>query len=393
MDNRDANQKRTNISYRSLFVFTIFYTATYSSSLLTQRLSQPIFGFIRYILVGFMLILFLYRFLFFNQTRNRLLITLALGFFCIFNLFFHYGTVVMPIVIFCLYVMYLDKREVIYSYMFALSLCVILIVFLSLIGILPIRTDNNLLAYGFSNPNGLGGFLAVIFMSYLYLHWDTKGSFWYMLLYLGAITCNCFILGDRTAGICMAFYLFFYFVRHDIKKTNIFGYISVYLPILLVLISLLLAYIYGKYAWTYTIDRLLTRRPYTWNYYLNFDGIHLLPNKMNIVKANEAELQFYGKNINVLLTGSFDGGYMFLLLRMGLINTVLIISTMICFARRLLKEHDVALQILLITFQIFAFTENTYIVPYGFYASYLIVICFCYSGNSYEKKGYYTAMV
>lgn len=375
INNSAIEINRTDRLYRRLFIFTIFYMATYSSSLWISRFSQPIFGYIRYILIAFMLMFFLYRFIFLNKSRRQMAIVLALLIFFVYNLLFHYGIVIIPILVFCMYASYLSPKEIIQSYAVGLFFCVLFIVSLSLVGVLPMKNDNNLLAYGFSNPNGLGGLIAVVFMSYLYLHWK-KSRILFLMLYIAAIFLNNYTLDDRTAALGMSIFLFFYMIRNHIRDANTFGLIGIFLPILLTIISLLLAYLYGKSNWVYNIDHLLTRRIYIWNYYLNISGIHLFPNSLNIIKANEGELDFYGKNINVLLTGSFDGGYMFLLLRMGIINTIAILYLIGNFFNYLIRKRNISLEILLLIFIINAFTENTYVAPYGFYASYLIVICF-----------------
>lgn len=375
INNSAAKMNETNHLYKRLLTFTIFYMATYSSSLWISKFSQPIFGYVRYILIAFMLIFFLYRFIFLNKSRRQMAIVLVLLIFFMYNLLFHYGIVVIPILVFCIYSSYLSPKEIIQSYTLGLSFCVLFVVSLSLVGVLPMKNDSDLLAYGFSNPNGLGGMLAVIFMSYLYLHWR-KSKILFLTLYIVAIFLNNHILNDRTAALGMIIFLFFYVVRHHIRNFNLLGLIGIFLPVILTIISLLLAYLYGRNNWIYSIDHLLTRRIYIWNYYLNMSGIHLIPNSLNIVKANEGELDFYGKNINILLTGSFDGGYMFLLLRMGIINTIAILYLIGNFFNYLRRKHSISLEILLLIFVINAFTENTYVAPYGFYASYLIVICF-----------------
>lgn len=373
----NSYNNETKRGYRVLLVVTIFYMAIYNDSLWVNKFNHSIFGYVRYILICLMLVVFLYRLVFLNRSRERLLIVLGLFSFLVYNLLFHNEITFIPIIIFCLYANNLNRREVIQSYALGLILCVLLVVPFSLIGILPIRTDNNLLAYGFSNPNGLGGILSVIFMSYLYLNWR-KCKVWFIVLYIGAIYFNYSILVDRTASICMLVFLMCYFIRLHIHNSDVIGLIGMFLPVILTIVSLVLAYMYGKYNWTYEVDHWLTRRVYTWNYYLNTNGVHLIPDKMGLVQANEFEKGFYGKNINVLLTGSFDGGYIYLLIRMGIINTIAIIGLIVNFFNRLRIENDVSLEILLIIFMICAFTENAYIAPYGYSESYLLVICFSY---------------
>lgn len=372
--------KKSKKKYRLLLSFTIFYTSIYSYSLWNNILHYPIFNYIRYILLGCMLMAFLYKFAITSNSKRQMITYLYLLIFLVYNFLFHNGMALVPIVIFCLYVSYLNQREVIHAYALGLSLCVLLVIPFSLVGILPKSTSNNLLSYGFSNPNGLGGFLAIIFMSYLYLSWK-RSKVWFLLLYIGAIYLNYSVLADRTASICMIIFLLCYFIKYNIHSLNVIGWLSSFSPIILTIISLTLAFLYGKYDWIYDVDHWLSHRIYTWNYYLNIYGLHFIPNNFDFIKVNDYGLSFYGKNIDVLLTGAFDGGYMYLLLRMGIINTITVLGILINYINKLRSRKLVALEILLLIFMLLAFTENSYIAPYGFSQSYLLVICFSHIVN------------
>lgn len=372
--------KKSKKKYRLLLSFTIFYTAIYSDSLWNNILHYPIFNYIRYILLGCMLIAFLYKFAITSNSKRQMITYLYLLIFLVYNFLFHNGMVLVPIVIFCLYVSYLNQREVIHAYALGLSLCVLLVIPFSLVGILPKSTSNNLLSYGFSNPNGLGEFVAIIFMSYLYLSWK-RSKVWFLLLYIGAIYFNYSVLFDRTASICMIIFLLCYFLKYNIHSLNVIGWLSSFSPIILTIISLTLAFLYGKYDWIYDVDHWLAHRIYTWNYYLNIYGLHFIPNNIDFIKANDYQLSFYGKNIDVLLMGDFDGGYMYLLLRMGIINTITVLGILINYINKLRSRKLVALAILLLIFMLLAFTESPYLAPYGFFQSYLLVICFSHIVN------------
>lgn len=372
--------KKSKKKYRLLLSFTIFYTAIYSDSLWNNILHYPIFNYIRYILLGCMLIAFLYKFAITNNSKRQMITYLCLLIFLVYNFLFHNGMALVPIVIFCLYVSYLNQREVIHAYALGLSLCVLLVIPFSLVGILPKSTSNNLLSYGFSNPNGLGGFVAIIFMSYLYLSWK-RSKVWFLLLYIGAIYFNYSVLFERTASICMIIFLLCYFIKYNIHSLNVIGWLSSFSPIILTIISLTLAFLYGKYDWIYDVDHWLSYRIYTWNYYLNIYGLHFIPNNFDFIKANDYQLSFYGKNIDVLLMGAFDGGYMYLLLRMGIINTITVLGILINYINKLRSRKLIALEILLLIFMLLAFTESSYLAPYGFFQSYLLVICFSHIVN------------
>lgn len=54
---------KPSYKYKLLFIVTIFYLATYTSSLLTTVYNYAILGYIRYFLLGIMMITFCYRFL------------------------------------------------------------------------------------------------------------------------------------------------------------------------------------------------------------------------------------------------------------------------------------------------------------------------------------------
>ncbi|KRN58357.1 hypothetical protein [Limosilactobacillus secaliphilus] len=367
--------KVTNKRYKLLLTFTIFYMGIYNDTLWRSILSHPVFNYMRYVLLGCMLTMFLYHFVITNNSKNQIIIYINLLAFLAFNFIFQNGMAFVPIVIFCLYVSYLNQREVIQAYARGQLLCVLLVIPFSLLGVLPKSTSNNLLSYGFSNPNGLGGFLSVIFMSYLYLNWKQNKT-WFLLLYIGAIYFNYFVMFDKTSGICMTIFLLCYFIRHYIQNSNITGWIATCLPITLAIISLIFAFFYEKYSWIYNIDQWLSHRIYTWNYYLSLYGLHFFPSRITFIQANQYELGFYGKNINVLLTGAFDGGYMYFWLRMGVINMSIVLALLTGYINKLRSENIVGLEFLLLVFSLLTFTENTYIAPYGFFASYLLIICF-----------------
>lgn len=373
--------KTSKKRYELLLTITIFYMAIYSDSLWNSIVRYPIFNYIRYILLGCIFAVFLYKFATTRNSKKQIGMYICLLTFLIYNFLFQNGVVFVPVAIVCLYVSYLNQREVIHAYALGLLLCVLLVVPFSLLGILPKSTSNNLLSYGFSNPNGLGGFLAVIFMSYLYLSWE-KSKRWFLVLYIVAIYINYSVLFDRTASICMSVFLLCYFIRHYIHNCHIIGWVAIYLPIILTIVSLILAFLYGKYSWVDDIDHWTTRRIYTWNYYLNTYGLHFLPSKINFIKASNYELGFYGKNINVLLTGSFDGGYIYLLLRMGIINTIIVLGLLTSYINKLRLKNLVVLEVLLMIFMLFAFTENSYLAPYGYFESYLLVISFSQAVNN-----------
>lgn len=72
MNNLLLLEDKRKRNYILLLTFTIFYFATYSASLWTKKFSQPLFGYIRYILLVFMLLVFIYYLLFFNRSKKRL---------------------------------------------------------------------------------------------------------------------------------------------------------------------------------------------------------------------------------------------------------------------------------------------------------------------------------
>lgn len=175
---------KPSYKYKLLFIVTIFYLATYTSSLLTTVYNYAILGYIRYFLLGIMMITFCYRFLISNTSKQEWLIILGFFLFVVFNFLFHYGPEVVPIVVFCAYSGFLKKREIIKCYTLGLTLTVLFVVLLSLIGLLPkIMQFSGFLTYGFGNPNSLGGILAIISMSCLYLYWKHI-NIWLLILYI-----------------------------------------------------------------------------------------------------------------------------------------------------------------------------------------------------------------
>lgn len=374
--NKTSNKAKRN--YILLLIVTIFYSATYSSSLWVSVFPQAVFSYIRYGLLGLMTVVFLYHFLLVSRTRKQWGIALCLLIFLIYNFLFQYGSLLAPLIVFCAYMSFLNQREIIYSYALGLSLTVFFVVLMSLMRILPTVMDSGFLTYGFGNPNSIGGILAVVFMSYLYLSWQ-KSNILFLSLYVAIIAINNFVFEDNSASICMIIYLFFYLIRKRFTGYQVVGIIGVCLPTILTIASLFLAYFYGKYKWINDIDEMLTRRIYTWNYYLSLNGLHLIPHSMGIIKANEYQLGFLGfyeKSIDPLLRGFFDGGYMFLLLRAGIIDTILVLSVLAGYFYKLAKNNKISLEILLLIFLVYTFSENEWIAPYGFCVSYLLPICF-----------------
>lgn len=73
-----------------------------------------------------------------------------------------------------------------------------------------------------------------------------------------------------------------------------------------------------------------------------------------------------------------------MLLRMGIINTLIIFTVIGSYFNRLKKySSNISMEILLLILIFYTFTENEWIAPYGFCVSYLITICF--SSLNYES--------
>lgn len=349
-----------------ILTLSVFYFAVYNS-LFSKVFANHIIFDIRYIIalmmVGYVLLKLVTKK---NEVRH-LMVIILLVIFALIEESILKDTSISMFFLFAIYASFFSVSIVINSYMIGLTFAVIFVVGLSICGILPI--EYQLITFGFNNPNILGLYIFEVCASYLALHWYSNNRL-FLIFYVLCLAVEVVILNDSTAMICMILYLMIYLFR----KKHINKYIVIMFPTFAISVSLVLTVLYGKYNWTYGVNSLLSHRLEIWNYYYNLYGITFLPRNVSWTTANAFQQELYGKNIPIIISGAFDGAYMFNLITQGIVVTMVIIVILTIALYKLYKENLKQLISLYIVFLIFSISETSPLAFITYFESYLLII-------------------
>lgn len=276
----------------------------------------------------------------------------------------------VPLLIFGAYCIYMNDIQIVRNYMNGIILAIIVIIGLSVIGYIPMKTDTNLLSMGFGNPNTLGFLLTIAYFGYCIVY---KGSTTKRLLFaITLILFDIFYLDDNTASIIVGLF----FVLQQVKSyqvTYLIREITACMPEILLLFCYFITYTYGNYDWSYTLNSFLTGRPEIWAFYNNSYGIHLLPQHVQAYSLTSFEYFTFGKNVPLQYRG-FDGAYVYLLISEGIIVTFVIIISLTYLIRQLDLKQEKIILFSILCILIFGITESIAIAPLGYFENYLLTL-------------------
>lgn len=356
-------------NYNRLLILTVFCQILINST--NSKFQYLGFNKFQYLLWGLMCLFFIFR-LFVNGLPKYVLIRLCLFIIITIILLLLKDYTVLQLFIFVVYCLFLDNKEIVKDFFYAMSGAVIVVIPLSFAGIFPMYTPvNYLLAYGFNNPNTLGLIITLMYLSYYYV-FDNINEYLFLGITILAMVIVKTQLGDNTALIVIGL---FYIVTH-IKSEKFDKFIkglTMGLPFILCAVATFLSYFVENYNWTLKLSSFLTRRPEIWNQYYSIYSVHLIPQDVPLASLSNYGLYFYGSNLPLIYRG-FDGAYSHDLLTQGIIVMVVILFIIAGFVFQLDSERDKKLISIVFVLLIFAFSESIFTVPFGSFANYLLIL-------------------
>ena len=245
------------------------------------------------------------------------------------------------------------KKFIKFDLVIKVIFCFIIIIF-SQIGIAEnyviLRADGTIRqSLGFSQPNALAAYWLSICCDYIYLAFNKN-----KIIKLFICTIITFIIGyitdSRTVIICVSLMIIL-LLYNNYLNNKIIKKIVIFLPYLLFALSLSLAYLYKSSDLIKNIDRLLSKRIYYTEQYLQKYDINLFGQKIETVSTVQSRLLNISPQI-------LDNSYIVLLLKFGII--LLFCSCLLLSLRLKLsyRERDKLLIIILIIFMIVGLFEN-----------------------------------
>lgn len=245
------------------------------------------------------------------------------------------------------------KKFIKFDLVIKVIFCFIIIIF-SQIGIAEnyviLRADGTIRqSLGFSHPNALAAYWLSICCDYIYLAFNKN-----KIIKLFICTIITFIIGyitdSRTVIICVSLMIIL-LLYNNYLNNKIIKKIVIFLPYLLFALSLSSAYLYKSSDLIKNIDRLLSKRIYYTEQYLQKYDINLFGQKIETVSSVQSRLLNISPQI-------LDNSYIVLLLKFGII--LLFCSCLLLSLRLKLsyRERDKLLIIILIIFMIVGLFEN-----------------------------------
>lgn len=361
-------------------VILIFYYGVTNSAAVNLFSSSAVLNYVKYILIAISLGLFLIAFLLYWSSQN-VVRTFLLTFFLVLTLVLG-DHKLYPAIYFAMYLSYLGIYDIIKVYFKSVFCTLIIVSFLSLIGILSIK-ENDLWLFGFSNPNTTGLIITICLLSYTTLNWR-KFSYKYYVVMIISIAFEGLILNDNTALIVTLLYMVLSILLRKGKLIKVVQDIAMVLPTTLALFSWIIARLYGKYNWTSTLDGLLTHRPQIWSFYIANYPLKLLPQRFVTYQASNFQLKNMNGYIGNVYSGAFDSSYLYTLISSGLIISLFILFILTIYIY--ITRNDIALTCFNLSFVLFGFAETNAISALGYYESCVMVLSLIVFFNACAKK-------
>lgn len=267
-------------------------------------------------------------------------------------------------------------RAIIKSFGIAMSTTLILTIFLSIIGYLPISGETSRVLFsnyqetvyffGFTHPNIFGTFLTTIFMILYFLYFKRTPKLVISVAIIFLIIDKIITAGTASVGIAMILVLTFI---HSVGKKQIwlgkFGKLGYLLPLILTAFSFWLADNNTSQLGMF-INEKIASRPNIWHVYLTQYPIKVF-NKI-------PDIQLDGIN-TILGNGALDGGYIYVLINFGIIAWIvytIIFDSLIKIGIQSnnFQLYSIALVIIVMSFpesHMIMFFENVFLILFGFY--------------------------
>lgn len=267
-------------------------------------------------------------------------------------------------------------RAIIKAFGIAMSTTLILTIFLSIVGYLPISGETSRVLFsnyqetvyffGFTHPNIFGTFLTTIFMTLYFLYFKRTPKLVISVAIIFLIIDKVITAGTASVGIAMILVLSFI---HSVGKKQIwlgrFGKLGYFLPLILTAFSFWLADNNTSQLGMF-INEKIASRPNIWHAYLTQYPIKVF----NTIP----DIQLDGIN-TILGNGALDGGYIYVLINFGIIAWIVYTIIFDCLIKIGIQSNNfqlysIALVIILMSFpesHMIMFFENVFLILFGFY--------------------------
>lgn len=230
-------------------------------------------------------------------------------------------------------------------------------------GILEIRNGFVRNSFGLGHPNSFAFYLTIISLDYYYIE-SKKNNPNILRPFLFSLLMIFFIflfVGSRTNILIISLFSILFLARNKItlKSSSFFSYAFGICMIL----SVILAYIYNPNNNVLSVlDNILSRRLYLSNYFLNNYNITLFGNKVITSK-------FY----------ALDNAYINLFIRYGIVLSFYLIIMFKNASKKLIKNKEYVLVIVLAIFSIYGLSETPMYIPAK--NPYILLLSFSWISN------------
>jgi len=316
-----------------------------------------------------------------KTTKSNILIIMVLVMLILISMKISKGTAILNIILFIITAKGMDIDKVI-KFDLVIKLILIILVYILYINglteyVVIYRNDSSVLRYGlgFGHPNTFSVYLMSICLDFLYLKFKSKQKkFAYLAIVLAIIFISKYC-DSRSSIYTLTIALIISLFAPLIKKNKIISNMFSNIPIIFMIVSLLATIMY-KYKKIFTFmpalneifsNRILLMYQFYEKYSINIFGNY-----------------FIDYHTQSTATGSvLDNAYILLLLKFGILITIIIILAISKRVKKSLKDGNMGLVVCLTSFAFFGLMENGMIVL--FYNPFLLFLSHLIFDN--KKKG------
>lgn len=212
-----------------------------------------------------------------------------------------------------------------------------------------IRDDGTIRnSFGFAHPNVLGLFLFSISCDIFYLNYGKFRVIHYLII-LSLFFITLYICDSRSAQICIVLLLIFSFTGEKLKNKRFLNTVFINFPIILFVISLVLAIIYPiKANFIITLDNLFSTRIRRASEFLNYYGVNLFGNYF----------KFYGQWSKGYYLTTLDNAYMHILIHYGIFTLLIFLKSFKSLLKYTRDSKNYSIYFITITFLIYGLMER-----------------------------------
>lgn len=352
---------RSRKSIMAILSLTIFYQIVLTSSwetIYTSRIWNYI-GYFLYVILFLTLFFVIFKV---QLPKKQMLIFLV--FFSMMACYVALGNLyVATSFLIGLYIFMLGYKDVLKAYFIAILAGISVVSLLVFLKILPIQNSLGFTAFGFKNQNSFGFYLAVMYLIYIVLSWDSA-RFIAILVGMLLSAFMVFILQDGTALIMLISMMLFLIFKKLVKRLielKFFRLLIYLVPTFFTVLTFWVGNNYGRNYWVTKLDEIFTSRPVIWHYYLT-----------------NYQFNLFGKDLSDITAfkGAFDGAFLYYPLVNGILVSIIILFALTRSLKILTIEQNLAVLSMFLVLLLAAFSENS---PGVFYQSPLLPLAFMFA--------------